>query len=169
MKNKWTGRKGYDKNEWYGITETGCDAWDTNTEQLCLKMLNRWHRTMQRLFSVTLRYSEILSEVWECSEIFRKRSSGTAHTPPACWQVSGDKLKLIAEQVRPAGSALMLLKWGYNNTEWDSAVYSIAIFVAITSNLFYVDFGKDKLLVAEAINVLGRNTAALLSNAGVHT
>lgn len=63
----------------------------------------------------------------------------------------------------------MLLKWGFNNTEWDSAVYLIAIFVAITSNLFYVDIRKDKLLVAEAINMLGRNTAALLSNASVHT
>lgn len=45
----------------------------------------------------------------------------------------------------------------------------IAICVAITSNLFYADIGKDKLLAAEEINLLGRNTAALLSNASVHT
>lgn len=43
MKKEWTGRKGYDKNEWYGITETGYHACDANTEQLCFEMLNRWH------------------------------------------------------------------------------------------------------------------------------
>lgn len=50
-------------------------------EQLCLKMLNRWHRTMQRLFSITLRYSEILSEVWECSEIFQRGLLGLLTHP----------------------------------------------------------------------------------------
>lgn len=71
---------------------------------------------------------------WDCSHA------------PVCWQVLGDKLKLIAEQVRPTGSALLLLKRVFNSTGWDSAVYLIAIFVAITTNLFYVDIGKDKLL-----------------------
>lgn len=37
MKKKWTGRKGYDKNEWYGITETGYNAWDANTGAVMLK------------------------------------------------------------------------------------------------------------------------------------
>lgn len=50
----------------------------------------------------------------------------------------------------------MLLKGGFSNTEWDSAVYSIAISVAIVSDLFYADIGKDTFLVAEAINMLGR-------------
>jgi len=63
----------------------------------------------------------------------------------------------------------MLLKSGFNNAERDSAIYLRATFVAITSNLFYADIGKDKLLVAGAISMLGRNTAALLSNASVHT
>lgn len=68
--------------------------------------------------------------LWDCSHA------------PACWQALGDKLKLIAEQVRPTGSVLVLLKGGFNNAEWDSAIYLIAVFVAITSNLFYVDIRK---------------------------
>lgn len=81
MKKKWTGRKEYDKNEWYGITETVYNAWAANMEQSCLKMLNRWHRTMQRLFSITLRYCEILSEVWERSEIFQRGLLGLLTHP----------------------------------------------------------------------------------------